>query len=150
MLFHPNPDLARLAERIQCADAVTSDLLMEVVVDACTRSPAISGHVRTRIGRLVEANAWTDAALALLAAERPRWAVRRLTCDSGEWLCSLSRRPNLPAELDDTVDAHHEVMALAILGALVEAHNRGSEEDAEPPPILPGEHSRVICCDDFA
>jgi hypothetical protein len=43
------------------------------------------------LDRLIEAGAWTDAAITLIGFELPSWSVRRLACEDGEWLCSLSR-----------------------------------------------------------
>jgi hypothetical protein len=75
-------------------------------VDACTRLPAGKA---ARIDQLIDAGAWNDAALALIELELPAWKLRRLVYEDGEWLCSLSRQPNLPLALDDTADARHEV-----------------------------------------
>jgi hypothetical protein len=53
--------------------------------------------------------------LAVIALELPDWQLRRLEYESGEWFCSLSRQPNVPATFDDTADSNHELMAVAIL-----------------------------------
>src|SRR6476659_10952614 len=79
-----------------------------------------------RIDQLIEARAWDDAALALIELELPAWKLRRLVYEDGEWLCSLSSHPNLSVALDDTVDARHEVLPLAILSAFIEARRRAS------------------------
>ena len=92
-------------------------------MDACTRLPAVKA---TRIDQLIEAGAWGEAALALIELELPAWKLRRLVYEDGQWLCSLSRQPNLPVALDDTADASHEVLPLAILRAFVEARRRTS------------------------
>ena len=73
---------------------------------------------------MVEAEAWTDAALALIEMELPGWKLRRLAYEDGEWICSLSSQPYLPAQIDDTADSNHEVLALALLSAFVEARRR--------------------------
>jgi hypothetical protein len=67
------------------------------------------------------AYAWTDAALAVIALELPGWQLRRLEYDGSQWFCALSRGPNLPAMLDDTADANHELMPIAILRAFFQA-----------------------------
>jgi hypothetical protein len=113
----------QLTEQLRRAPAVTLDLISNVIVDACTRLPALNA---TRIDQLIEAGAWSDAAIALIEFELPAWKVRRLIYEDGVWLCSLSRQPNLPVELDGTADANHEVLPLAILGAFVEARRRAS------------------------
>jgi len=91
-----------------------------------------------RIAQLIEAGAWDDAALALIELELPAWKLRRLVYEDGEWFCALSRQPNLPVALDDTVDASHEVLSLAILSAFVEARRRASamrETSLQVPPV---------------
>lgn len=153
MLFHPKYDdpLAGLAERVQLAHEVTPDLLADVVA-ACSRSTAIPSAPRARIARLVGASAWTEAALALLETELPQWSVRSLARDDGEWLCCLSPYPSLPIELDDTVDARHEILPLAVLAALVEARRRIRDGQVPSMPVsrcnFAADHA--VCCDDFA
>src|SRR5271157_4812077 len=91
----------RLNEESQFAPQPTPDLFANIVGSACSRIPILSKSGKaTAIDRLIEAGAWTDAALELLELELPAWKLRRLACESGQWICSLSRRPNLPAALD--------------------------------------------------
>jgi hypothetical protein len=112
-----------LADKLRLAPALTTALFSDVKIRTNPHSPT----VRTdRIDQLIRARAWNDAALALVELELLAWKLRRLAYEDGEWHCSLSRQPNLPAALDDTAHASHEVMPLAILGALVEAHRRMS------------------------
>ena len=105
-----------------------------------------------RVLRLMEAGAWTEAALALIEIEQPAWKLRRLAYEGGEWHCSLSKRPNLPAELDETTDAHHEVLPLAILRACLEAQvttaPKGGNASARVPQVRP-EVAGAICFDNF-
>jgi hypothetical protein len=104
-----------------------------------------------RLGRLIEAGAWAEAAIALVELEIPAWTVRRLACENGEWACSLSRQPNIPIALDDTAEASHEVLALAILRAAVEVRRRGgiaAEIHVAAPQIAPSSQG-AICCDSF-
>jgi hypothetical protein len=105
-----------------------------------------------RFHRLMDAGAWTEAALALIEIEQPAWKLRRLAYEDGEWFCSLSRRPSLPAELDETSDAHHEVLPLAILQACLEAQGRtaakGGNGSARVPQVRP-ELTGAICFDNF-
>lgn len=121
------------------------------VTAACTRLPLLSKLGRAgQLDQLVNADAWTDAALALIALELPSWKVRRLLYENGEWLCSLSRQPNLPIALDDAAEAGHEALPLAILRAFIEARRRSSlktESTAAPQSgTAPG---LVLCCDNF-
>jgi hypothetical protein len=83
-----------------------------------------SGHAisdSARVRRLIAVDAPLDAALARIEMEAPRWKLRRLVYEDGEWLCSLSRQINLPLDIDDGVEARHLNAAHAILDALVEA-----------------------------
>jgi MYXO-CTERM domain-containing protein len=156
MLFDPKCDdrLARLTKQLRLAPALTPDLFSNVIAEGCTRLPALSrtGQV-ARIDRLIAAGAWTEAALALVELELPTWKLRRLVYEDGEWLCSLSRQPNLPMGLDDTADAGHEVLPLAVLGALVAARRRAEMEDDNSPSTVPQVRpmsDAAICCDNFA
>jgi hypothetical protein len=73
------------------------------------------------VERLIQSGAWTDAALALIDLELPQWQIRRIAYDEGEWHCALSRQRELPEWLDQSVEARHADLALAILSAFVEA-----------------------------
>ena len=156
MLAHLKYDdrLARLAQDLQRARTVTPGLLAKIIAEACTRVPALDKAGKAdRITQLSEAGAWADAALALIELELPAWSLRRLVYEDGEWLCSLTRQPHLPASLDDTADASHDVLPLAILCALVEARQRSAPAPAMQLVRVPqrrpaSEHA--VCCDNFA
>ena len=78
-------------DRLLGAHAVTSEAVSEIVGDICRRFPSTGrGEKSARIARLIEAEAWTDAALALIDLELPQWQVRRIAYDEGEWHCALS------------------------------------------------------------
>ena len=128
MLFDPKYEpLDALEEQLRRAHALTRDLISNVIASACTRFPVMKRAGKAaQIEQLIEAGAWDDAALALIELELPAWKLRRLVYEDGEWLCSLSRQPNLPVALDDTADASHEVLPLAILSAFVEARREAS------------------------
>jgi hypothetical protein len=116
-----NPiSLAALDNTLRNAQEPSFDLFCKIINSACTRVQAL-GKALTRIVRLAEIGAWTEATFALIALELPLWTVRRLVYENGEWLCSLSRQPNLPMMLDDCTEASHEVLPLAMLCAFVEA-----------------------------
>ena len=135
--FHDAP-----VDRLRDAPGVTAGLLSEVIGKP-SRFPM-------RIARLIEAGAWTDAALALLET-LPQWQLRRLALDDGEWHCALSRQRELPDWLDDAIETHHADMALAILRAFTEARR-------EPAPPKPGSVPAVsrpvlyepVGCENFA
>jgi hypothetical protein len=101
---------------------------------------------------LIEAGAWTDAALAVIAFELPDWQLRRLEYDGGQWFCALSRQPNLPATFDDTADANHELMPLAILRAFFQARRMAeiTPQALSPVPQVSASTGNIICCDNFA
>jgi hypothetical protein len=131
--------------------ATGQGLFSKIVAGACTRIPLISGETE-RIDRLIVAGAWTDAALALVALELPAWTVRRLAYEDGEWVCSLSRQPNLAESFDETVDASHASMALAILRAILHAKRMAEVEQrttARAPQIAIGTGT-AICCENFS
>src|SRR5262245_18228664 len=114
----------RLADDLSVAAAATPALMSEVVSQTCVRVHAQGSAAKARLKRLIEAGAWTDAALALLELELPQWTVRRLACEDGEWLCTLSRQPDLPIELDDVIESSHSCLPLAMLAAFVQARRR--------------------------
>jgi hypothetical protein len=146
--------LDRLDENLQSASEPAPALFAMTIADACTRILTLRKSSKAiRIDRLIDAGAWTDAAFAVLDLELPAWTIRRLVCENGEWLCSLSRQPNLPPAMDDTVDAVHAVLPLAVLRALVGARRGGGVAACQAvstvPEIRPVAGER-ICCDNFA
>jgi hypothetical protein len=143
----------RLDEELRLARSPMPDLFSDVVETTCRRLPVLKeSSLVARFKRLIEAGAWTDAAIALVELEIPDWKVRRVVCEGGEWVCSLSRQSNLPMALDDTVDASHQTLPLAILRAFVEAR-RGSAVAPlaifTVPPVQPASEP-WICCDNFS
>ena|SRR5665213_52216 len=156
MLSDPKHEdcLDRLTEQLRLAPALTPDLIGIVIADACIRLPVLTRAGKTaRIDQLIEAGAWCDTALALIELKLPAWKLRRLIYEDGEWFCSLSRQPNLPVAFDDTADARHEVLPLAILSAFLEARRAISAVRETSSPIVPRVQPTsgiVICCDNFA
>jgi hypothetical protein len=156
MWSHPEAAdrLGLFADQIRSAQVVTPDLVSDVIDGACVRLPALGRTEKAaRLNRLIEAGAWTETALALIELELPQWQVRRMVSDDGKWLCSLSREPNLPAELDDTVDVGHEILPLALLGAFLEAQQQVApvrRESASPAPNATAATAYVACCDNSA
>jgi hypothetical protein len=143
----------RLDEELRQASAPMPGLFAKIVAGACSRIEVSSSSGKAdRIDRLIAAGAFTDAALALIALELPAWRLRRLVYEDDEWHCALSRQLNLPATLDDTADASHEQMPLAILRALLQARRMTeiAPPAASPVPQLPSAAGHLICCDNFA
>jgi hypothetical protein len=146
--------LDRLADELRLTPVLTPSLISRVVTDACTRLPGMAKAGRAaRLDRLVRAEAWIDAVLALIDLELPMWRPCRLIYDGGEWVCSLSRHPDIPFEFDDTVDGRHEAPAIAILLSFVEAKRllATSERVSAPsvPQVAPTEAAYTFCCDNF-
>src|SRR6202048_5521127 len=111
-----------LIDRLRDAHAVKADLMSEIIGETCRRFPSVGQTEKTaRIERLVGSGAWTDAGLALMDLELPQWQVRRIAYDEGEWYCALSRERELPDWLDQSIEARHADLTLAILSVFVEA-----------------------------
>jgi hypothetical protein len=104
-------DLDPLDRELHLASAITARLFRRVTeTTACTRLSLLQqSEMVITLHRIIEAEAWMDAAIALISFELPSWGVRRLICEEGGWLCSLSRQPNLPTSLDEPARAsEHE------------------------------------------
>jgi hypothetical protein len=145
-----NHEAIALEQRLRCAQALTRDLLSDVILYACTRLPALNPAAKAKIDRLVDSGAWNDAALALLELELPHWVVRRAIRDDSEWLCSLSNQPGAPLELDDMAEASHASLPVAILLALLRARTATSGAQAVAVPSIRPVVGHVLCCDNFA
>jgi hypothetical protein len=142
-----------VSEQIRLAPAVSADLMSEIIAAACARLPVLNRAGKaSSVHRLIESTAWTDAALALVEIELPMWKLRRLVFEDGRWFCSLSAQVNLPLWLDDTADATHEILPLAILGALLEARRRSVvvPERTLSVPQVQSPPGHAICCDNFS
>lgn len=154
MLIAPKhvEQLGRLEEQLRCAQAITPQLMSDVIGQACMRFPAHSRTVKAKVNRLIESDAWTDATLALVELELPQWKLRRIIYEDGEWLCSLSRQPQLPPGLDEVAEASHEILPLAILIALLQAR-RSAAMGANGMTTVPQVRSvpgYAMCCDNLA
>lgn len=115
-------DPMALTERLRIAHMVTRPLMQEILEKACRRFPSLGQSEKTaRLARLIDTEAWADAALALLELELPLWQVRRIAYDQGEWYCALSRERELPDWLDSAIEAQHPDLTLAVLSAFIEA-----------------------------
>lgn len=142
-----------LGDRLRNAQAVTRPLMLDIIDHACRRFPSLGQSERTaRVVRLVDAEAWADAALALMELELPMWQVRRIAYDEGEWHCALSRERELPEWLDAAVEARHADLALALLSAFIEVQALAVEI---PRPSVPTVRPALnplyepIACDNF-
>ncbi len=126
------PRTADLQDQLRSAHAGSAELIAGVVAESGRPLPASA-----RIERLIQSEAWTDAALALIELELPQWQLRRVAYDEGEWHCALSRQRELPEWLDQSIEARHTDLALAILSALVDARRASAPAKRTSVPIVP-------------
>ena len=154
MLFDPKHEqhLGMLEAQLRRAQALTPELMSDVIAQTCVRFAACETAAKARIDRLIESCAWTDAALALLELELPQWKLRRIVCEDGEWHCCLSRQPQLPVGLDDVEEASHEILPLALLISLVQARRAvaGRSTGVTAVPQVGSVSGYAVCCDNFA
>jgi hypothetical protein len=144
-------DPGELNDRLRDALAATAALMSEVISQSCRRFPSMGQTEKTaRIERLIGSGAWTDAALALIDLELPQWQVRRIAYDEGEWHCALSRQRELPEWLDQSVEAHHSDLALAILSAFVEVQRVTAPSSRTSVPTVARELYEPLLTDNFA
>jgi hypothetical protein len=140
-------------DRLRDADTVTAELMSQVIGEACRRFPSVGqGQKTERIERLIQSEAWTDAALALIDLELPQWQLRRIAYDEGEWYCALSRERELPEWLDQSVEARHADLALAILSAFVDAQRISAPSSRPSVPSVSRDADPLyqpVCCDNF-
>jgi hypothetical protein len=135
------PKLPDLKRQIDWASAVTPALMHAVVEATCGPMTEDTAGRTTAIWRFIRAEAYVDAALALIDAVAPEWRVRRICHEDGQWWCALN--PGQPVYWDgDEVDESHPVMALAILKAFVTALHR-IRSGAEPPVSLDEERAKL-------
>ena len=142
-----------LNDRLRNAQAMTRPLLLEIIGKACRRVPSLGQSERTaRLARLIDAEAWADAALALMELELPLWQVRRIAYDEGEWHCALSRERELPDWLDAAVEARHADLALALLSAFIEVQSMAVDMPRPSVPSVrpaPDPLYEPVACDNF-
>ena len=147
-------DLLAVGDRLRDASFVTPGLMTEVIETACRRFTSAGQIAKTaRIGDLIDAQAWTDAALALIELELPFWQIRRIAYDAGEWYCALSRQRELPDWLDQSIEGRHADLAVAILIAFLEAQITVRQPGQPSIPAVPRGVSPghiPLCCENFA
>jgi hypothetical protein len=143
-----------LGDRLRNAGDVTAEFLSDIVHATCRRLPSTNQNAKAaRAERLIQAQAWTDAALALIDLELPQWQVRRLAYDEGEWHCALSRQRELPDWLDQSIETRHADLALAILSAFVEAQRDSAPSRQPNVPAVPRDANSLyepVCSENFA
>jgi hypothetical protein len=154
LLLSEHHDPSELGDRLHDAHAMTAELLLEVIGGTCRRFPSLGQTEKTaRIERLIGSGAWTDAVLALIDLELPHWQIRRIAYDEGEWYCALSRARELPEWLDQSIEACHADLPLALLSAFVDAQRIAAPSSRTSVPTVPREAGTLyepVCCDNFA
>lgn len=147
-------DPPSLSDRLHNAHAMTRPLMLEIIDTACRRFPSLGQGERTaRVMRLVDVEAWADAALTLMELELPLWQVRRIAYDEGEWHCALSRERELPDWLDSAVEARHADLALALLSAFLEVQALAAETSRPSVPTVrpaPDPFYEPLGCENFS
>ena len=124
---------------------MTAELLSDVVDCVCTRFSLLRRTAAAaRAEQMIQSGAWTDAVLALLAVELPQWQLRRLAYDVGEWHCALSCQREMPEWLDQSIEAHHADLPMAILRAFVSARRRSAPGARASVPAVPRVDRRAL------
>jgi hypothetical protein len=153
-LFSDLETRTELSDQLREAYVVTTDFLSDLIKQTCRRFPSNSQSSKTaRIERLIQSQAWTDVALALIDLELPQWQIRRIAYDEGEWHCALSRQRELPDWLDQSIETRHADLALAILSAFVEAQRVSAPSSRTSVPTVSQEANaryEPVCSDNFA
>lgn len=153
MSHYPGDHVFRAAEdRCIQIPALTAGVFGDVLATSCHHLRATQhAEQASHLNRLVEAGAWTDAALAMIAIELPQWQLRRLAYDGGEWHCTLSSHREMPEWLDQSIETHHADLPQALLNAFLEA-----QQESAPPPVssVPGTRKRStefesVPCDNY-
>jgi len=144
-------DSATLSDRIHDTPTASASLLREII-DGCRSTSPGQSTKAVRIARLLSAGAFAEVALALIDLELPQWHLRRIVYDGGEWHCALSQVRELPDWLDQSVEARHHDLALAILAAFVEVQSASTPTSRPSVPTV--RHAANVhyaqMCDNFA
>jgi hypothetical protein len=105
--------------------AAASARIVEAISRGCTAFPLLGSTAKAdRVRRQIDAGAWADAAVLLVALELSDWHIRRIEWDDGEWFSSITWNPGVPSGFDDAVDGRHSLLSLAIIDALMETKRR--------------------------
>lgn len=111
--------LAALIAEIDAAPLATASLAEKVLERACPRLNSCPAR-RAAVQQMIQAEAWVDLGLWLVGWELPDWSVHSLSCDESCWNCTIGRR-GLVINWADVADYQHESVALAVIGAFVQA-----------------------------
>ena len=119
--------------QVALADRATPALVRAVAATS-ERMGSLARQGKTgRLDSLVANEAWTEAALELLSLGAPEWSLGRLCRIDGSWLCTLTRHPDVPDWLDDSIEHTHRSLQLALIGAVLEALQQRKSSNAAAP-----------------
>jgi hypothetical protein len=109
--------LAALKTTLDRADRLDEELVRSIILHTCRGNPFVT---LTAFRPMIEARAWMDLGLGLIAEQMPTWCVCRLCLDDGLWWCGMN--PRQPAYWTPCeVDEPHPVLAVSILKAFITA-----------------------------
>jgi hypothetical protein len=149
----PSPIPARTQGRRTTVDTATN-VTPRLVADLIVQSELAPNATQAgQLRRLIEAEAWTGVALALIEIGLPDWKLVRAVLDDGVWSCVLSRHWQVPEWLDERVEARHESLSLAMLAAFANASLVAKPTRLRVVPAMqprPGDQFDPICCDNFS
>lgn len=152
MLVHTDHSrrLAHFSHRVGAADAREAPLVSSMIADAMERlAETNNDRHAAQLAGLVEADAWTEVALAVLDVEFPHWKLCRLIYDGGEWHCTLSLHRDLPQWLDQAIETHHADLAMAIFKGLIEAAEQDETRAPAPVPRIRKDQTDPVLCENF-
>jgi hypothetical protein len=149
----PSPNPARTQGRRTTVDTATN-VTPRLVADLIVQSELAPNATQAgQLRRLIEAEAWTGVALALIEIGLPDWKLVRAVLDDGVWSCVLSRHWQVPEWLDEPVEARHESLSLAMLAAFANASLVAKPTRLRVVPAMqprPGDQFDPVCCDNFS
>jgi hypothetical protein len=148
-LITQHSELQRFVDRVGHAATRAAGIISEALTSRPRAAFAPPANSTSRVQRLIEAGARTEAALALIETELPQWQLRRLTFDGGEWHCALSRHGEMPNWLDQPIETHHADLARAIYAAFVSARKLRTSSSPDSPRGLDG-LDETACPDNFS
>jgi hypothetical protein len=117
---HTRRSAAKVRSEISRTPTATSYLVAAALDLVVARRPLpYPTPQMQRVRALIDAQAWTDAVLAIADLDRSR-AIQYLVYEDDEWHCRIGSHWALPNWLGDGAEFSHPVLALAILGALID------------------------------
>ena len=129
----PTDRIESLRRRIERSSSPTRDLLADIVAATCPTAPAGADRRARLVEHLLSADAFTQAAFALVEWRLPDWSVRRLCQEGQQWWCAITHRDMIEWGGEEE-DQSHEDMTLAILKSYLTVLCHLPEDERLPPP----------------